>query len=52
LLLRKLLGKVRLDPVTPLKGRPYYHATSTLDALALVEHKMNEPGPHVKGSTG
>ena len=52
LLLRKLLGKIRLDPVTPLKGRPYYHATSTLDALALVEHKTQEPGPPAKGSPG
>ncbi|HEX9849833.1 hypothetical protein [Candidatus Deferrimicrobium sp.] len=52
LLLRNLLGKVRLDPVTPLKGRPYYRATSNLDALALVEHGMNEPGSPVKGSPG
>ena len=52
LLLRKLLGKIRLDPVTSLKGRPFYHATSTLDALVLIEHKTQEPGPPVKGSPG
>jgi hypothetical protein len=52
LLFGKLLGTGRLDPATPLKGRPYHRATSNLDASALVEHDTKEPGPPAKGSPG
>ena len=38
LLLRKLLGEIRLEPVTPEVGRPYYRAKTNLDVLALVEN--------------
>jgi hypothetical protein len=34
---RKLLGEIRLEPVTPEIGRPYYRATTSLDILTLVE---------------
>src|SRR5262249_13545083 len=44
LLLRRLLGPIRLEPVRPEVGRPYYRATSTLDALAILnEDPSNEP---------
>ncbi len=42
LLLRKLLGKIRLEPVTPEVGRPYLRAASSLQVLALLEM---EPAP-------
>lgn len=38
LLLRKLLGPIRMEPVTPDIGRPYYRALSDLDVLAIVEN--------------
>ncbi len=37
LLLRKLLGQIKLEPVTPEVGRRYYRATTNLDVLALIE---------------
>ena len=37
LLLRKLLGRVRLEPVRPDVGRPYFRAVSKLQPLALLE---------------
>jgi len=37
LLLRKLLGQIKLELVTPEVGRPYYRAKTNLDVLALVE---------------
>jgi site-specific DNA recombinase len=36
-LLRKLLGRIRLEPVKPDIGRPYFRAVSTLQPLALLE---------------
>jgi hypothetical protein len=45
LLLRKLLGEIRLEPVTPEVGRPYYRANTNLDVLALVEHEPDSGGP-------
>jgi hypothetical protein len=48
MLLRKLLGPIRLEPVRPEVGRAYYRATSTLDALAILEDdpdgEPSEPG--------
>ena len=48
LLLRKLLGPIRMEPVTPDIGRPYYRALSDLDVLAIVENDPDstdsEPG--------
>ena len=41
-LLRKLLGQIQMQPVTPDVGRPYYRATTKLDVLAFVDV---EPGP-------
>lgn len=35
--LRKLLGPIRLELVTPDIGRPFYRAVTTLDTLALME---------------
>ena len=37
LLLRALLGKIRLEPVKPDFGRPYYRAISNLQVLALLD---------------
>jgi hypothetical protein len=37
LLLRKVLGRIRLEPVKPDIGRPYFRAVSTLQPLALLE---------------
>ena len=35
--LRDLLGTIRLEPVCPDIGRPFYRAVTTFDALALIE---------------
>jgi len=50
LLLRALLGKIRLEPVTPEGGRVYYRAISNLQVLALLDvgTTPEDPGP---GST-
>jgi hypothetical protein len=37
LLLRKLLSRIRLEPVKPDIGRPYLRAVSALQPLALLE---------------
>jgi hypothetical protein len=49
-LLRKLLGEIRLEPVTPEGGRPYYRAKTNLDVLALIENEPDSGGPE-SGST-
>ena len=43
LLLRKLLGPIRMEPMTPDIGRSYYRALSDLDALAIVENDPDSP---------
>ncbi len=50
LLLRHLLGKIKLEPVKPDIGRPYLKAVSQLQVLALY---AKEPDPHFwrSGST-
>ena len=50
LILRKLLGTISLEPVTPDVGRPYYRALSNLDVLAIVENDP-DPGDPEPGST-
>jgi hypothetical protein len=50
LLLKKPLGPIKLEPVTPDVGRPYYRALSNLDALAIVENDPDSPDPE-PGST-
>jgi hypothetical protein len=35
--LRTLLGPIRLEPVLPEIGRPFYRAVTTLDALAQID---------------
>ena len=42
LLLRKVLGKIKLEPVKPEVGRPYLLARSKLQSLALYEIDANE----------
>ncbi len=37
LLLRELLGPIRLEPVSVDVGRPYYRALTSIDALALID---------------
>jgi site-specific DNA recombinase len=41
LLLRQLLGTIRMEPTVPDVGRPYYRARTDLDVLAVLE---TEPG--------
>ena len=50
LLLRKLLGPIKLEPVIPDVGRSYYRALSNLDVLAIVENDPDSPDPE-PGST-
>jgi len=45
LLIRNLLGKIMLEPVTPDIGRPYLRAVSKLQPLALFEEKRPRKGP-------
>ena len=45
LLLRKLLGTISLQPVTPDIGKPYLIAISKLQPLALFEDKRPRKGP-------
>lgn len=46
LILRKLLGTVQLEPTQGEIGKPYYHAKSAFQPLALLEpHENNEPAP-------
>ena len=47
LLLRKLLGTIRMEPVTPEVGRRYYRARTSLDVLAVLEE---EPGTESEDS--
>lgn len=42
LILRDLLGPIKLEPVEPDIGRPYYRATTSLDTLALLEPPSGE----------
>jgi len=37
LVLRRLLGRIRLEPAVPETGRPYYVAHSSIDTLALID---------------
>ena len=37
LILRRLLGTIRLEPTVPEAGRPYYVARTSIDTLALIE---------------
>jgi site-specific DNA recombinase len=56
LILRKLLGKIRLEPVKPDIGKPYLRAVSKLQALALFEIKPGseetEPGNKIEPDKG
>ena len=45
LLLRALLGRARLEPVTPEGGRPHYRAISNLQVLALLDVGSTPEGP-------
>lgn len=45
MVLRKLLGPIRLEPIRPEVGRPYYRAVSTLDALAILEEDPDDEPP-------
>ena len=42
--LRRLLCPIRLEPVTPTTGRPYYRAHTTLDTLALLDDPESDDG--------
>jgi hypothetical protein len=37
LLLRRILGPIRLTPATPQVGRPYYQAETALQVLELIQ---------------
>ena len=43
--LRRLFGKVHLEPVRPDAGRPYYLAHTALDVIALVDPSGPRGGP-------
>ena len=45
LLLRELLGPIRLECVKPDLGRPYYLAHTALDVLALLDEPGSQGGP-------
>jgi site-specific DNA recombinase len=51
LLLRKLLGTVTLEPTQGDIGKPYYHAKSSLQALALLEPPPGDPGSDTGSNT-
>lgn len=42
ILLRELLGPIRLEPIPVNIGRPYYWAVTSIDALALIEAPLGE----------
>lgn len=42
--LRGVLGHIRLEPVAPDIGRPFYRAVTTIDALSLIETPSGESG--------
>ena len=63
LLLRRILGPVRLMPIRPEVGRPYYQAETSLQALELLEPlaagsnwsrqwRRGESNPRPKAQTG
>jgi hypothetical protein len=45
--LRDILGRIRMELVTPGIGRPFYRAVTSIDALALTE---SPPGGAEGGS--
>jgi len=45
LILRKLLGRIRLEPTHGNIGRPYYVATTSLNTLALLEEPQESSSP-------
>ena len=45
LVLRRILGPVRLRPVRPEVGRPYYQAETALEVLDLLESGRRRPEP-------
>ncbi len=49
LVLRRLLGQIRLKPRHPDIGKPYYMAQTSIDAVALIE-RPSEPGGSEGGS--
>ena len=51
LTLRKLLGKIRLEPTQGDIGRPYYRAVSKLQVLALLEDLPGEGSGDSAGET-
>ena len=52
LLLREILGPIRLDPIQPDIGRPYYLAVTAIDTLALIEPRQLEPPSEGGASEG
>ena len=45
LVLRRLLGKIDLEPVCPDPGRPYYVAHTAIDTLELIDPSGPRGGP-------
>jgi hypothetical protein len=50
LLLRKVLGPIRLEPVRGDIGKPYYRAQTSLDVLALFEGDASDEGGNAGSS--
>ena len=44
LMLRRLLGRMVLDPVYPDQGNPYYVARTAIDVLVLLDSPGSDPG--------
>ena len=45
IVLRQLLGPIKLEPVVPAVGRPYYVARTNFDTLKLLENLGPDAGP-------
>ena len=52
LLLRKLLGTVKLEPAQGDIGRPYYRAVSNLEILPLLEENLEDRPPSASAEGG
>ena len=51
LLLRRLLGRMVLEPVHPDQGSPYYVARTSIDVLVLLDPPGSDPGPEPGASS-
>ena len=50
-MLRRLLGRMVLEPVYSDQGNPYYVARTTIDVLVLLDPPGSDPGPEPGASS-